>query len=326
MSSLAQVWIHESQFPANVRWDLLESLRRRRINHKFHYDSVKQAQRWLELHKAYSPYVTDPGCASIYDQAFEAVTQKLPASILHLVGLGCGGGQKETNLIRLLTKAGKKMIYTPSDVSSALVLLARQAALEIVDPKNCFPLVLDLATAGDLQSVLKESPAGETPKLVTLFGMLPNFEPNNLLPQLCALIGPGDHLLLSANLAPGDDYAKGVERVLPLYDNRMTREWLLTFLFDLGVAREDGYVEFVIEDDVENKLKRIAAYFVFRLRCVIQIDFDSFTFNPGDSIRLFFSYRHQPQLLHTLLRQFGLNVAQEWVNSSQEEGVFLLTH
>jgi hypothetical protein len=41
---------------------------------------------------------------------------------------------------------------------------------------------------------------------------------------------------------------------------------------------------------------------------------------------LFFSYRHQPQLLHTLLRQFGLNVAQEWVNSSQEEGVFLLTH
>jgi L-histidine Nalpha-methyltransferase len=326
MSSLAQVWIHASQFPANVRRDLIESLRIRRINHKFHYDSVKQAQRWLELHKAYSPYVTDPECATIYDHAFEAVAQRLPGSVVHLVGLGCGGGQKDTRLIRLLTGSGKETTYTPADVSNAMVLLARQAALEILDAQSCFPLVLDLATAGDLQSVFKESPAGDRAKLVTFFGMLPNFEPKRLLPQLCALIRPGDHLLLSANLAPGEDYARGVERVLPLYDNELTREWLLTFLLDLGVAREDGSVEFVIEDDLENRLKRIAAYFVFLRKCEIQLESQNFTFNTNDSIRLFFSYRHTPQLIHALLGQFGLKVAREWLSTSEEEGVFLVTH
>ena len=60
--ALANVTIHSSQFPENVRRDLLRSLRARRINHKFHYDSYKQAQKWLALHEACSPSRTDPGC------------------------------------------------------------------------------------------------------------------------------------------------------------------------------------------------------------------------------------------------------------------------
>src|SRR6266576_1218628 len=46
MSLLASVTIHPSQFPQNVRRDLIESLKSRRINHKFHYDSVHQTQKW----------------------------------------------------------------------------------------------------------------------------------------------------------------------------------------------------------------------------------------------------------------------------------------
>ena len=61
MSSLVRVAIHASQFPENVRRDLLESLRTRRVNHKFHYDSVKQTQQWLALHQAFSPSRTDAG-------------------------------------------------------------------------------------------------------------------------------------------------------------------------------------------------------------------------------------------------------------------------
>ena len=70
MSSLVQVAIHASQFPENVRRDLLESLRTRRVNHKFHYDSVKQTQQWLALHQAFSPSRTDADCAATYDRSF----------------------------------------------------------------------------------------------------------------------------------------------------------------------------------------------------------------------------------------------------------------
>jgi len=324
MLALAQISVHISQFPENVRRDLLESLRHRKINHKFHYDSVKQAHRWLALHKVYSPFVTDPDCATIYDHAFAAVTHRLQQPSIQVIGLGCGGGQKDVRLLRLLVNSGKQTSYTPADVSSAMVLIARQAALEVIKEQNCFPLVLDLATAGHLQSVLGELSVRDATRLITLFGMLPNFEPKSLLPTLCSFIQPGDYLLLSANLAPGRDYAVGVRTVLPLYDNELTKEWLITFLMDLGVGREDGIIQFVIEDDLESGLKRIAAYFVFKQACEIRMESEHFVFKPTDSIRLFFSYRHTRQLLHSMLRPFGLKVVEEWISSSGEEGVFLV--
>jgi len=101
---------------------LLESLRTRRVNHKFHYDSVKQTQQWLALHQAYSPSRTDPDCAAAYDRSFTAVASKMGSRRVHLIGLGCGGGQKDTRLLKLLRDSGRTVFYTPSDVSTAMVL------------------------------------------------------------------------------------------------------------------------------------------------------------------------------------------------------------
>jgi hypothetical protein len=88
MSSLVQVAIHPSQFPEAVRRDLLASLRARQVNHKFHYDSVKQTQKWLALHAAYSPSRTDADCAATYDRAFAAAASQIKATQFHMVGLG----------------------------------------------------------------------------------------------------------------------------------------------------------------------------------------------------------------------------------------------
>ena len=120
MSSLVQVAIHASQFPDKVRQDLLESLRTRRVNHKFHYDSVKQTQKWLALHRAFSPSRTDADCAATYDRSFAAAVARIDARRVHLIGLGCGGGQKDTRLLKLLQDSGKRVFYTPSDVSTAM--------------------------------------------------------------------------------------------------------------------------------------------------------------------------------------------------------------
>ena len=111
-----------------MRRDLLESLRTRQVNHKFHYDSVKQTQQWLALHQAYSPSRTDADCAAAYDRSFAAAAARMAARRVHLIGLGCGGGQKDTRLLQLLQDSGKEAFYTPSDVSTAMVLVARQAA------------------------------------------------------------------------------------------------------------------------------------------------------------------------------------------------------
>ena len=263
MLSLVQVAIHPSQFPEAVRGALLESLRARQVDHRFHYDSLKQTQQWLALHQAYSPSRTDADCAAVYERCFAAAAAGVVSrQRVHLIGLGCGGGRKDTRLLQGLIRSGREVFYTPVDVSPAMVLVARQAAMAVISPADCFPLVCDLGAAEDLRAVL-EDPA-ETARLFTFFGMIPNFEPQVILPRLARLLRPGDTLLLSANLAPGPDYAAGVRRILPLYDNAPTREWLMTFLLDLGVEQGDGELRFSIEDGpARSGSKRVAAHFHF---------------------------------------------------------------
>ncbi|HWD92063.1 MAG TPA: L-histidine N(alpha)-methyltransferase [Verrucomicrobiae bacterium] len=321
MSLSVNVAIHPSQFPKRVRADLIESLRARAVNHKFHYDSVKQTQKWLALHQAHSPSRNDADCAAIYDAGFAAVVARSQAKTVHVVGLGCGGGQKDTRLLRLLRERGKEIFYTPCDVSTAMVLTAREVGLAVVPPENCFPLVCDLLGVDDLPALFNQHNTQHAARLTTFFGMIPNFEPEIILPKLASLIRVQDDLLFSANLAPGRDYAEGVKKILPQYDNALTRDWLLAFLFDLGVEPYDGELRFTAED--AGPLKRIVARFHFTRARTIVLDEERFEFRAGEAIRLFFSYRYTPELAREVLARHGLEVVEQWVTASEEEGVFL---
>jgi uncharacterized SAM-dependent methyltransferase len=185
-------------------------------------------------------------------------------------------------------------------------------------------VVLNLLGANDLPTVLAESSGASARRLITFFGMIPNFEPQMILPRLAVLLQPADNLLFSANLAPGPDYATGVQKIMPQYDNALTHEWLLAFLTNLGVERSDGALRFRIENcPVVPELKRVAAYFHFVQPCSILIDETRFEFAEGEAIRLFFSYRYTPDKLRAVLAGYGITIREHWINDSQEEGVFL---
>ena len=317
----AHVFIDRSQFPENVRRDLLDSLRVRAINHKFHYESHKQAAKWLALHEAYSPARRDPSCLRIYDEAFRAAVVALQAARVHVIGLGCGGGQKEARLLECLREQSGEPAYTASDVSLPLVLAAREAALPSVGEDRSHAIVCDLATTTDLASQLDDIDRSDR-RLVTLFGIIPNFEPAPLISRLSQLLRPDDLLLFSANLAPGDDYAAGVRSVLPQYDNALTRDWLLTLLLDLGFERDDGELRFTIESD-DRQLRRLAAHFELQRPRDIRLFGETMAFRSGERLRLFFSYRHTLQTIRALADEFGLEVLGQWLNDARDEGVFL---
>ncbi|HZR16507.1 MAG TPA: L-histidine N(alpha)-methyltransferase [Verrucomicrobiae bacterium] len=328
MSPLARVAIDPSQFPEAVRRDLVESLRSREINHKFHYESLRQTQKWLALHQAYSPSKADPNCAAIYQMGFDATVDALSARSAHLFGLCCGGGQKDAGLLEQLRTSDRLVCYSPCDGSVPMVLVARQAALGAIPAENCFPIVIDLASALDLRQSLLLHPTplpADHARIFTFFGTVHNFEPAIVLPRLASLMGAEDVLLLSANLAPGPDYRAGVESVLPLYNNELTRDWLLIFLLDLGIEAADGRVRVGIETTSPPlSLQRIVATFEFVRERAIQLDSERFEFRSGETIRLFFSYRYTPRVIRVLLDQYGLDLRQQWVTESGEEGVFLV--
>jgi uncharacterized SAM-dependent methyltransferase len=250
--------------------------------------------------------------------------KQITTSPVYLVGLGCGGGQKDTRLLKQLHAQGREVFYTPSDVSVAMTLVARQTALQVASEENCFPLVWDLISAANPAAVLAAHRAPQAARLFTFFGMIPNFEPEEILPKLSALIRAEDTLLFSANLAPGPDYAAGIERILPQYDNPLTRDWLLTFLFDLGVERGDGELRFAVEaSPAGGRLKRIVARFHFDHARDVVVEGERFCFSGGDTIQLFFSYRYTPELVRTTLAAHELKVSDEWITGSGDEGIFL---
>ena len=152
--------------------------------------------------------------------------------------------------------------------------------------------------------------------------MIPNFEPQIILPKLASLVRPKDFLLFSANLAPGKNYAIGVKKVLPQYDNPPTRDWLMTFLLDLGVERNDGDLGFKIEDDPATDLKRIVACFHFTRSRRIEVDGETFYFRAGETIRLFFSYRYTPERVRKVLARYGLEVCGQWIAQVRGGGCF----
>src|SRR6185295_7806910 len=111
------VAIHPSQFPENLRRDLVVSLRVGQLNHKFLYDGIKQTQKWLALHEACSPARNDIDCVETYDKAFGAAADRVAARHAHVISLGCGGGQKDVSLLKRLRQSGRQVSYTPCDVS-----------------------------------------------------------------------------------------------------------------------------------------------------------------------------------------------------------------
>jgi L-histidine N-alpha-methyltransferase len=322
--SVISVSIDSSQFPENIQADLLNSLRQREVNHKFHYDSVEQTQKWLALHEAYSPARTDTDCLATYDLAFAESVANLDKSEMDLISLGCGGGQKDLALLREMSFRGGRCRYFPCDVATAMALVAHRTVSQKFPAIPSQPAVCDLQTVTDLAAFLATIAGTQKPRLLAFFGMMPNFMPDAVLPKLSAASNPGDHLILSANLAPGPDYRSGVQRVLPLYDNDLTKEWLVTFLLHLGVERSDGKVVFQIEPCPSKRdLLRMAAYFAFERPRTITVSGERFEFKNGERVRLFYSYRYTPERIEALLNQYHYKLVRSWITRSQEEGIFL---
>jgi L-histidine N-alpha-methyltransferase len=307
--------VHQSQYPAAVRASLLDSLRSRQVNHKFHYVSYKQASQWVALFNRYSPYVNDPDCRRIYESSFQKVASVVRTGPVQVIGLGCGSGDKDLQLLQLLRNAGPAATYVPVDASVPLVL-ATYHKVEKAGFSVSAAIVSDIGHPFSWRDVPAEL------CLVTFFGMIPNFEPKTVWPNLAAMLEPGELLLVSANLAPGEDYEAGLQKVLPQYDNAETAEWLLTFLSDLGVDRGDGELRWRIESDAHySALRRISAHFEFTRPRAVVVEGVEFSFQAADRIRLFFSYRYGLQQLKGIADEHNLRVQEVW--STTEEAVVL---
>ena len=111
--------------------------------------------------------------------------------------------------------------------------------------------------------------------------------------------------------------------MLAQYDNALTSDWLMTFLYDLGVERGDGELQFAIKEGSRGLL-RIEADFTFAAPRSISLAPELFKFTPGEVIQLFYSYRYTPERLERVLAEYDLAIREQWITPSGEEGVFFV--
>ena len=94
----------------------------------------------------------------------------------------------------------------------------------------------------------------------------------------------------------------------------------ISFLVGLGIPMEAGDLFFGIE--TVGGLLRVVANFRFIHSQVIHIDSETITFESGQSLRLFYSYRHTQETLNECINKYGLKIVFNEISRSGEEGVF----
>ncbi len=317
--------VHESQYPARLAEQLRQGLRTRKLPIKFLYDSPAQAQRWLTYHQAYSPSRTEPNLVALYEQSFVAALQALGRCTLHYISLGCGGGKKDGMFLHQAMLRGEALLYTPIDASTALVLETMLHIQDLFPNITSMPLVVDLESEPELEAFLEQNETIASRRLLSCFGMIPNFDYRALFSYIRRLMRPGDVLLLSANLSPGL-YVKAKSHILPQYDNPLAYAWFAGLLDSLGIPTSQIALTTCGQPlRTDGHLWQIQTYARFVRRVTLTLHEESFVFDAGEELRMFFSNRFTPQVMPEVLAAAGLTIVKTFLFDSEEEAIYLCT-
>ena len=311
---MPDVRIDESVTPAAHRAGLVRALEQRRVDNWFDYVGDLAATRWRHLASSRSPAHDDTDGLRAYDEATRTLIADLPDGPVHVVGVACGDGVKERRLLGALAAAGRSTLSaTPVDVSVPLVTAAAEAMASVPGVDATDAVAVDITMVHDLSPLLSSRRPGH--RVVTLFGVISTLGPGALTPA-ASLMGPGDLLLVSANLLP--DRAGAREAIMDQYDNPPTREWLATVLREIGVD-DAGPIAFRWDDAPGGPA--IVGEVVPARMCMAEVAGVTVGLPPGEPIRVLESFRHTADGLRAILAAMELEVLAAAVSPSGEEGV-----
>lgn len=319
----AHITVHESSAPERRVAVLREALQAHRVPGRLLYEGPGQAQRWLAYHQAWSPSRADPGVQQLYRQAFAAAVADLGGGALHVVSLGCGGGQKDCGVLDAVPEGARATShYTPLDASAALVNEACAQVARRYPSVIQHPIEVDLEAQPALTAWLTAADGGALTRLFTCFGMLPNFDPETFPRYLAGLLRPQDGLLCSANLSPGG-FAADHARILRQYDNPEARSWYRGALEALGITPADCTLAIeanALRPDGSRWQIAVDATLLRKVRA--KTGGVAHPLPAGERLRVFRSVRFTHAAIHEALIHAGLRVEQEWLHASGEEGIF----
>ena len=260
------------------------------------YSTPSLGRLWHRVHLACSPFRHRPSIRKLYLRPASSL-RKILNSPYSLIALGCADGTKEALLLKRLPKPSYLLA---ADTNRSL---ARKAARRLPAQKKS-ACRLDLTTP--IPSIIAGLPS---PRLITLFGVVPNLDPLPLLRRISRIMYPGDYLLFSANLAPARSGFAGARKVLHQYDNEPTRSWLEAAVRRYRPHLPMGKLLFgVFPDSQQRSLARIEARWMTKRQDWI----------------VFASRRPTTAQVETWIRLAHLKKVARFLEPRGEEGVWLV--
>ncbi len=260
----------------------------------------------------------------MYEGLFEELATTIGAVPVELVGLGCGGGQKDGMLASALLAAGASVSYCACDASPGLVLTASSTLERVVPDVLVTRLVADLVEAVDLDRFWKEGATEKRLRIFSCLGIVPNVSPAALADNIVSWMDPGDWLVMSANLYVADDPQHDLAAILSQYDNPLTRRWLSTLLDDVGLEGGPSALDFSIENDEDPSAPaRVQALLRMKRDHALTLDGEAHRFAAGEAIRVFYSNRFTRSDFEAYLQSNGLTPAGAATLDSGEEGAWI---
>ncbi len=315
---VADISVHESVWPSRWRSSLIDCLRRRAFDARFHYESPAQTAAWLALHEAHSPARSDPAVARLYPDAIADSVSRMPAPA-RLASLGCGGGQKDLDVLR----ACGAPAYAAIDVAPGMVIEALNRVRSRLSTVAARGLVADLHAIQAIASWTRDAFREPGPTLWLAFGIVPNIPAAEIPGILRALLAHAeDRLLLGANLIPGPNPQAEMRAILPQYDNDITRRWLALLPQSLGIPAAPEDIRFAVIPPDGALPWRIEATLPVQKNCQISLFGECLQLPGAEPFRLFFSNRFTPDDLRNMAEAAGCQITASRIAPSREEGVF----
>lgn len=311
-----QVTFHPSTFPDKIRRKVAKGISKRCLPASLLYESIGQANRWMNYAKAWSPIHRRDEITGLCQTVYESVLEGRGGDEIQYLALGCGDGLKDAAFLELADGHHQRAKVTLVDVSPSLTLGAAQR-LSAWQPQMC---VADLESQPTLSEIC-ETEKGQL-LVISCLGMLPTLGHEILLPYLASVLRKEDRLMLSANLSPSaNDEDKAI--ILTQYDNPEAHTWYSGVLLELGFELSDFSLECCIES-----LQGIAGAYriVVHAKMLKTLDFhvqgDSFPVAAGERFELFRSERWTPSALRHRLNSQGLEIVSGSESKDDQEGVY----
>lgn len=232
---------------------------------------------------------------SLIQEKIGEIRSLIGDSAINVIDLGCGSGKKAARFIKLLNeKKTFKIRYCPVDINSNFV----SKAIDTVRAENPDEIIKMQWVVSDFENIenisrLLRYKEYQKNVFLLLGNTLENLELHDTIYQIRRSMNDGDVLIIGDGLDTKDK-----KELFHIYSSEKIEAFLDYIPLELGFEKKD----FKILREFNNS--RVEIYYELRKAKKITFSGREISFNVGDKLLVFFSYKYDKEDMRSFMKMY----------------------